>query len=125
VQPSKLAICSYLDWLNCASDIHEIKPSFELRGTIVRKLVQADGTKVAPMSGLIEDYLFLLALIVCLYRMLVSCLGFFNGLSGLLLCAHIVVTAVLLRGGTVGFRGLLMMFRGFLVHVFWHGDSSL
>ena len=38
MQPSKLAICSYLDWLNRASDIHEIKPSFELRGTIVRKL---------------------------------------------------------------------------------------
>ena len=30
--------------------------------------------------------------------MLVSCLGFLNGLSGLLLCSHMVVTAVLLRG---------------------------
>jgi hypothetical protein len=63
-------------------------------------------------------YLFLLALIVRLRRMLVSCLGFFNSLSGLLLRAHMVVTAVLLRGSAVGFRGLLMMFRGLLVHIF-------
>jgi hypothetical protein len=54
------------------------------------------------------DYLFLLALIVCLRRMFVSCLGFFHGLSGWLLCAHMVVTAVLLRGSAVGFRGLLV-----------------
>ena len=42
--------------------------------------------------------------------MLVSCLGFFDGLSGLLLCADMVVSAVLLRGGPVGFRGLFVMF---------------
>ena len=71
------------------------------------------------------DYLFLLALIVCLGRMLVSCLGFLNGLSGLLLRAHMVVGAVLLRGGPVGFRGLFVMFRCGLVHIFWHGDFSL
>ena len=54
--------------------------------------------------------------------MLVSCLGFLDGLSGLLLCAYVVVTAMLLRGSAVGFCGLLMMFRGLLVHIFWHGD---
>jgi hypothetical protein len=32
---------------------------------------------------------------------------------------------VLLRGGPVGFRGLFVMFRCLLVHIFWHGDSSL
>ena len=74
---------------------------------------------------MIGDYLFLLALIVCLRRMLVSCLGFFDGLSGLLLCAHMVVSAVLLRGGPVDFRGLFVMFRCLLVHIFRHGDSSL
>ena len=68
------------------------------------------------------DYLFLLALIVCLRRMLVRYLGFFNGLSGLLFCTHMFVTAVLLRGSAVGFRGLLMMFRGLLVHIFRCGD---
>jgi hypothetical protein len=29
-----------------------------------------------------------------------------------------------LRGSAMGFRGLFMMFRGLLVHIFWHGDSS-
>jgi hypothetical protein len=71
------------------------------------------------------DYLFLLALTICLRRVLVSCLGFLNGLSGLLLCAHMVVSAVLLRGGPVGFRRLFVMFRCLLVHIFWHDDSSL
>ena len=74
---------------------------------------------------MIGDYLFLLALIVCLRRMLVSCLGFFDGLSRLLLCAHMVVSAVLLRGGPVGFRGLFVMFRCLLVHIFWHGELFL
>ena len=74
MQPSKLAICSYLDWLNRASDIHEIKPSFELRGTIVRKLVQADGTKVAPMSGSIEATLSRLWIIYFCWLLLFACI---------------------------------------------------
>jgi hypothetical protein len=32
------------------------------------------------------------------------------------------VTAMLLRGSALGFRDLLMMFRGLLVHIFWHRD---
>jgi len=57
--------------------------------------------------------------------MLVSCFGFFNRLGGLLLCAHMIFSAVLLRGSPVSFRGLFVMFRGLFVHDFWHGDSLL
>jgi len=57
--------------------------------------------------------------------MLVSCFGFFNRLSGLLLRAHMIVSAVLLRGCPVSFRGLFVMFRGRLVHDFWHCNTVL
>src|SRR4051812_38732647 len=42
--------------------------------------------------------LLLLALVVSLRRMVVSCFGFISCLRRLLLCTHVIVAAVLLRG---------------------------
>src|SRR6476620_1304047 len=42
--------------------------------------------------------LLLLALVVSLRRMLVSCFGFVGRLSRLLLCTHVIAATVLLRG---------------------------
>jgi hypothetical protein len=49
-------------------------------------------------------------------RALVSRLGLIDRLGRLLLCARIVVAAVLLRRSPMNFRGLLVMLGGVLVH---------
>jgi hypothetical protein len=64
--------------------------------------------------------LLLLALVVSLRRMLVSGFGFVSCLSRLLLCTHVFVAAVLLRGSPMSLRGLLMKFGGLLVHILKH-----
>jgi hypothetical protein len=64
--------------------------------------------------------LLLLALVIGLRRMIMSGFGFFRCLSLLLLCTHMIVTAVLLRCGSVSLRGLLMMIGGLLVHFLGH-----
>ena len=56
--------------------------------------------------------LLLLALVVSLRRMVVSCFGFISCLSRLLLCTDMIVAAVLLRSSPMSLRGLLMMFGG-------------
>jgi hypothetical protein len=67
----------------------------------------------------------LLALAVSLRRLLVSCFGFDGRLSRLLLCTHVLVAAVLLRGSPMSLRGLLMMFGSLLVHILRHNISLL
>ena len=69
--------------------------------------------------------LLLLALVVSLRRMLVSCFGLVSCLSRLLLCTHVIVAAVLLRGGPMSLRSLLMMFGSLLVHILRHNMSLL
>jgi len=83
--------------------------------------------KAAPTSALVEaacydvmKSLLLLALVVGLRRMLVSGLGFIGGLRRLLLRTHVIVAAVLLRGGPMSLRCLLMMFGSLLVHILRH-----
>jgi hypothetical protein len=69
--------------------------------------------------------LLLLALVVSLRRMLVSCFGFVSCLSRLLLCTHVLAAAVLLRGRPMSLRSLLMMFGSLLVHILRHNISLL
>ena len=83
--------------------------------------------KAAPTSAPVEAVccgamksLLLLALVVGLRRMLVSGLGFIGGLRRLLLRTHVIVAAVLLRGGPMSLRCLLMMFGTLLVHILRH-----
>jgi hypothetical protein len=57
--------------------------------------------------------------------MFVSCFGSFGRLSGLLLSADMIVTAVLLCRSPVSFRSLLVMVGSLLVKVFRHGISFL
>jgi hypothetical protein len=64
--------------------------------------------------------LLLLALVVSLRRMLVSCFGFVGRLSRLLLCTHVIAATVLLRGSPMSLRSLLMMFGSLLVHILRH-----
>ena len=66
--------------------------------------------------------LLLLALVVGLGRMLVSCFRLFNCLSRLLPCTHMIVASVLLRGRPMSFRCLLMMFGSLLVHILRHNS---
>ena len=86
----------------------------------------------APTSGPVEatcceamKSLLLLALIVSLRRMVVSCFGFISCLSRLLLCTHMIVAAVLLRGSPMSLRSLLMMFGSLFVHILRHNISLL
>jgi hypothetical protein len=65
------------------------------------------------------------ALVVSLRRMVVSCFGFISCLSRLLLCTHVIVAAVLLRGSPMSLRSLLMMFGSLLVHILRHNISLL
>ena len=88
--------------------------------------------KAAPTSRPVEaacceamKLLLLLALVVSLRRMLVSCFGLIGCLSRLLLCTHVIVAAVLLRGGPMSLRSLLMMFGSLLVHILRHNMSLL
>ena len=83
--------------------------------------------RAAPTSGPVEatcceamKSLLLLALVVSLGRMLVSCFGLINCLSRLLLCTRVIVTSVLLRGRPMSFRSLLMMLGSLLVHILRH-----
>lgn len=69
--------------------------------------------------------LLLLALVVSLRRMLVSCFGSVRCLSRLLLCTHVIAAAVLLRGSPMSLRSLLMMFGSLLVHILRHNISLL
>ena len=55
--------------------------------------------------------------------MLVSYFGFLSGLSGLLLGAHLVAAAVLLRSSPMSFRSLVVLFGSLLVHILRHGGS--
>src|SRR5208283_2116272 len=71
------------------------------------------------------ELFLLLALAVGLRRVLVSRLGLIERLGRLLLCAHMVVAAVLLRRSPMNFRGLLVMLGGFLVHLLRHFVSLL
>jgi hypothetical protein len=71
------------------------------------------------------ELLLLLALVVSLRRLLVSRFGFVDGLSRLLLCAHMIVAAVLLRRSPMSFRSLLVMFGSLLVHFLRHCVSLL
>jgi hypothetical protein len=57
--------------------------------------------------------------------MLVSRFGFFGCLSGLLLSADMIVTAVLLCRSPVSFRCLFVMVGSLLVKVLRHGISFL
>ena len=66
--------------------------------------------------------LLLLALVVGLGRMLVSCFGLFNCLSALLPCTHMIVASAPLRGSPMSFRSLLMMFGSLLVHILRHNS---
>jgi hypothetical protein len=66
------------------------------------------------------ELFLLLALAVGLRRVIVSRLGLIKRLGRLLLCAHMIVAAVLLRRSPVNFRGLLVMLGGFLVHFLRH-----
>jgi hypothetical protein len=88
--------------------------------------------KGGPTSGPVEaacceamKSLLLLAPVVSLRRMVVSCFGFINCLSRLLLCTHMIVAAVLLGGSSMSLRSLLMMFGGLLVHILRHNISLL
>ena len=83
--------------------------------------------KAAPTSRPVEaacceamKLLLLLALVVSLRRMVVSCFGLVGCLSRLLLRTHVIVAAVLLRGGPMSLRCLLMMFGSLLVHILRH-----
>jgi hypothetical protein len=67
----------------------------------------------------------LLALVVGLGRMLVSGLGLIECLSRLLLCARMIIAAVLLGGGPMRLCSLLVMFCGLLVHILRHHVSLL
>jgi hypothetical protein len=94
--------------------------------------VAANQPKAAPTSKpvgaaswqAVKSFL-LLALVVSLRRMLVSRFRFVDCLRRLLLCAHMIVAAVLLRSGPMGFRSLLMMFGSLLVHILRHRVSLL
>jgi hypothetical protein len=54
----------------------------------------------------------------------VNRLGLIHRLGRLLLCAHIVVAAVLLRRSPMNFRGLLVMLGGLLAHFPKHARYS-
>ena len=88
--------------------------------------------RAAPTSGPVEatcceamKSLLLLALVVSLRRMVVSCFGFISCLSRLLLGTHMIVAAVLLRGSPMSLRSLLMMFGSLFVHILRHNISLL
>jgi hypothetical protein len=92
--------------------------------------VAANQPKAAPTSKPVEaasgqavKSFLLLALVVSLRRMLVSRFGFVDCLGRMLLGAHMIVAAMLLRSGPMGFRSLLMMFGSLLVHVLRHRVS--
>jgi hypothetical protein len=94
--------------------------------------VSFEQKSAAPTSGPVEatcceamKSLLLLALVVSLRRMVVSCFGFISCLSRLLLCTHMIVAAVLLRGSPMSLRSLLMMFGSLFVHILRHNISLL
>jgi hypothetical protein len=66
------------------------------------------------------ELFLLLALVISLRRVLVSGFRFLNGLSGLLLCIHMVATAMLLCRGPVSLCSLLVMFGSLLMHILRH-----
>jgi hypothetical protein len=67
------------------------------------------------------DRLFLLlALVIRLRRMIMSGFGFFRCLSRLLLCTHMIATAVLLCRSPMSLRSLLVMFGGLLMQILRH-----
>jgi hypothetical protein len=82
------------------------------------------GSAEATGAAAIELFL-LLALVMSLCRMLVSYFGFLSGLSGLLLGAHMVAAAVLLRRSPMSFRSLVVLFGSLLVHILRHCGSLL
>jgi hypothetical protein len=88
----------------------------------LKKAASTSGPAEAACCRVVELFL-LLALVVSLRRMLVSYFGFLNGLSWLLLGAHMVAAAMLLRRSPMSFRSLLVMFGSLLMHILRHGVS--
>jgi hypothetical protein len=92
------------------------------------QLKEKAGPTSAPVEAACCDVMksfLLLALVVSLRRMLVSCFGLIGCLSRLLLRTHVIVAAVLLRGGPMSLRSLLMMFGSLFVHILRHNMSLL
>jgi hypothetical protein len=83
------------------------------------------GEPVEATCGKTIELFLLLAFAVSLGQTLVSHFTLLNCLSRLLLCTHMIGSAVLVRRSPMRFRSLLVMFGSLLVHILRHGVSLL